>query len=415
MVISALGFPVYLVWKGPASPRLIRAGAAAMPLPRWFPSGRAYTFLKGQSWGAKLLVIGGIFFTFATVGFVTDVWNVLELNPWSYVLASAAYGGLVAAGYAIAIGTHRVLIPLAVTFHVLVPRWVLEPLRAGSHGSSAASDLATITHRLQLDSASTMVCVILGYILMIRFIRMDTVRSLRLRTEVALAERIHTALVPPIDAKGPRVEVYGRSEPSGEVGGDLLDMVERDGQQVLLVADVSGHGVSAGAFMGMTKSAIRMKLLSSTALDALLDDLDDVVAQVRSPEMFVTFAAIRFDRSNTAEVALAGHLPILHGRRSSGAIEAIENRDPPLGVAARRGHTSTRVAFEPGDLFVILTDGLTEVSNSKGEQLGVEGIRAALAPRLDRPLAEIYAAVLATARQHGPRTDDQTLLLARVV
>jgi hypothetical protein len=387
-------------------------------LPRWFPSGRAYVFLKGQTWTAKLLVFTGIFFTFATVGFVMDVWDVREMNPWSYVAMTAAYGGLVAAGYAMAIGTRRLFIPIVFAFHMLVPRYVFHPMRAeyvARHGQAAAADLDAITRRLQLDSGCTMACVFLGYMLMIRFIRQDTTRSMRLRTEIALAERLHAALVPPIDAVGPRAQVYGRSEPSSEVGGDLLDVVERGDELVLCVADVSGHGVSAGAFMGMTKSAIRMKLLSVTALDAMLDDLDAVVAQIRSPEMFVTFAAIRFDASSVAEVALAGHLPILHGRLANGALEAIENRYPPLGVAPGTRHASSRVAFERGDVFAIVTDGLTEVTNRRGEQLGLPAIEAILQRHIDRPLAEIHAAVLAAARAHGPQTDDQTLLLARVV
>jgi hypothetical protein len=67
------------------------------------------------------------------------------------------------------------------------------------------------------------------------------------------------------------------SLPSGEVGGDLVDLVEVEGRWLGYLADVSGHGVGSGVLMGMVKSAARMKLLTLAALAALLDDLNDAL------------------------------------------------------------------------------------------------------------------------------------------
>ncbi len=193
----------------------------------------------------------------------------------------------------------------------------------------------------------------------------------------------------------------------------LLDLVERDGQIVMCVADVSGHGVAAGSFMGMTKSAFRMRLLSPAPLDTVLDDLDEVVTTLRSPGMFMTFAGIRFDGSATAEIALAGHLPVLHWRTATATIHSIDNRCPPLGVVAGQRHASEHVEFAPGDLFVVLTDGLTEVNDRSQQEFGMTGIMQTLERHAHEPLPKLYSALLAAARAHGPQTDDQTLLLIR--
>jgi serine phosphatase RsbU (regulator of sigma subunit) len=74
------------------------------------------------------------------------------------------------------------------------------------------------------------------------------------------------------------------------------------------------------------------------------------------------------------------------------------------------------VATTPGDLFVILTDGLTEVFSveDEDEEFGEERIVQIVASRLDRPLVEIHGEILRAARAFGPQVDDQTLLLARV-
>ena len=380
----------------------------------WLPRARTHAFMKGLSWRSRLLVFAAIFFTFGTVGFIQDTWDVRYLYPWSYVAVVVLYAGLLAVGYAAAAGRYRVLFPLVFAFHLALPRYVLPALRS-AFGSAVtiAPDAHAMAQRLQADGIATIVFITLGYVCFIRFISKEGTRHLQLRTEVALAQRIHSTLVPPIASESARFEVFGRSEPSSEVGGDLLDIVERPAGPVFFVADVSGHGVSAGSVMGMVKSAIRMKLLSSDALDSLLDDLNEVIRQVRSPETFVTIAGLRFDATRVTELALAGHLPILHVRHATGTIESIDNRFPPLGVVQGQRHTSTRVTYEPGDLFALLTDGLTEVTNRKGEQLGARGVEAVIQRHAERPLAEIYAAVLAAAAAHGPRTDDQTLLLVR--
>ena len=68
----------------------------------------------------------------------------------------------------------------------------------------------------------------------------------------------------------------------------------------------------------------------------------------------------------------------------------------------------------PGDLFVILTDGITEVFNRDGEEFGEARVDRIVLGHGDRPLAEVSDKILAAARAFGPQLDDQTLLLARV-
>jgi len=378
--------------------------------PSWLPRGRSQRFLKAVSWRWRLVALGAIFFTFGTLGFVLDIWSVNELQPWRYVIASVVFAGLTASSYAAVLGVFRRFIPVAVAFQYAVPKFVLPRLAAAAPHASAAE----ITARLRADGWGVLACIMLGYFFFVRFISGEGARSLRLRTEVELAKRMHVALVPPVALSTPRFELFGRSEPSSEVGGDLLDVVERPGALVVAVADVSGHGVAAGSIMGMVKSAIRMRLLMSDALDALLDDLDAVVAQLGQPQTFVTFAGLRFDATDTAEAALAGHLPILHHRRAAGMLATIDNAYPPLGVIAAQGHATTRVAFAPGDTFAILTDGLTEVVDRRGEQLDVRGVAEEFGRHVHQPLPALYDALLSASRAHGPQLDDQTLLLVRI-
>ena len=115
------------------------------------------------------------------------------------------------------------------------------------------------------------ICVIvLGYVFFVVFISGEGAKTMRLRTEINLAQQIHGHLVPAIDRATERLELYGVSVPASEVGGDLMDVCHGDGKTGLYVADVTGHGVSAGVSMSMIKSAIRMKLRDEPELDEMI-------------------------------------------------------------------------------------------------------------------------------------------------
>jgi serine phosphatase RsbU (regulator of sigma subunit) len=78
------------------------------------------------------------------------------------------------------------------------------------------------------------------------FIRREGSRYLRDHTEIALAKAIHRILVPSIDTCSSTFEFYGASAPSGEVGGDLIDLVGDDLDWIGYIADVSGHACPPG-------------------------------------------------------------------------------------------------------------------------------------------------------------------------
>ena len=236
-----------------------------------------------------------------------------------------------------------------------------------------------------------------------------------LRTEMALAQRTHRLLVPPLDRRTDRLEVYGLSRASSQVGGDLLDAIDEDASALFCVADVSGHGVAAGTLLSLTKGAMRARLLAAVPLAALVTDLNRVLFDLSAPNMFVTFAGIRFAVPERAEVCLAGHLPILHFRRKTGRVERLPNESVPLGILADAEFRATAVSFDSGDVFAILTDGLTEVENEGGEELGVGGVEQLIGRDLDRPLEEIHQSVMVAVEQHGRQLDDQTLLLIRAL
>jgi serine phosphatase RsbU (regulator of sigma subunit) len=169
-----------------------------------------------------------------------------------------------------------------------------------------------------VDVIGCLFAILLGYVFFVRFVRKQGLRYFRVETEIALAEQIHRGLVPPIVRHTSRDEFYGVSAPSGVMGGDLVDLVQDGNKWIGYLADVSGHGVPSGVLMAMVKSAVRMRLATSSEPQVLLEDLNRVIFELIAAEMFVTLAFVSLGKSNDLHFATAGHLPILHLRSATG-------------------------------------------------------------------------------------------------
>ncbi len=257
--------------------------------------------------------------------------------------------------------------------------------------------------------------IVAGYTLFVLFINTEGKRSIRERTELALAQQIHAQLVPPIDVVKHGYHAYGRSITSTEVGGDLIDVLGGPDAMDLYLGDVTGHGVRSGVVMAMTKAAIHTARRSGADPSRVLAEVNDVLADLTDPGTFVTFAAIRAEPGGRVRYALAGHLPILLVRARDGSIARLENESLPLGVVAGQEFPIREARCEPGDLLVLITDGLTEVAGTDGRQLGLAGFERTLVEIGECPLPALLEAVIARVEAIGPRADDQTLLLVRAL
>lgn len=265
--------------------------------------------------------------------------------------------------------------------------------------------------RLLLDALGTLVVITIGSTMFIWFVNVTATRYLRAQAELAVAQEMHRVLVPSIAHTIGEYEFCGWSIASGEVGGDLVDLVDADGRWLGYVADVSGHGVGPGMVMGMFKSAVRIRALANGSIAGVLADIQKALMPLKHSNMFVTVACVRGGTGPDIECAVAGHLPILRVR--AGVVEEVTTPQLAVGMFADATFTSSRVECRSGDLLALLTDGLIEVFDTSNRELGFEWAKATLGELADRPLPEIADRLLAGARSHGAQLDDQTVLLIR--
>ena len=155
------------------------------------------------------------------------------------------------------------------------------------------------------------------------------------------------------------------------VGGDLPDVYELDGQTYGVLADVSGKGISAGMLSAFVKAGFNRKQPSlALALSELNGKFNELDQDERS---YITVAAVRLDeKTQTLRYAVAGHnAPIL--LKNKFGINEIESPAPPISNwFSDYAYKESELPFEKGDILVLLTDGITECVNARGEQFGIE-------------------------------------------
>jgi len=379
-------------------------------LAKWKDQARYWRSLPRS---ATALILGCAFCLFSALGLMTVVLNATQI-PLGLALVEALITGVFAIGWAIA-GFRRVIWLLIVLFPLqVVANFVLNTTwpRTPALGSSAADHAALLT-RLRVEGVLAIVLILAGYFLLVVFTRKEGVRLFGAMTEMRLASEVHRALVPAFSRKVGDYEIYGSSIPAGQVGGDLVDLIENHAHWTAYVADVSGHGVPAGMTMAMVKSAARMASPDGKPLANVLGDLNRVFSSLSAPNVFVTLACIAGTQGPELTYALAGHLPILHYCKSQGRVEERSVSNLPLAVVPDADFASAALTCQPGDVLAILTDGLTETADEQDRELGLEPLKAAFLQHAGSPLAEIAERLRTTAMERGPQGDDQTVLLVR--
>lgn len=370
-------------------------------------------YFRSLPWRRAVGLFAAVFCTFATIGFVADLIHVTSLRPPVTVLANAAMAGAISCAYLAVIAYWRRWVPVVIAGQILVMLSVDRILPHGTDPHLRPPSVSAIERHATFDGIGCLVLVVLGYSLFIGFISREGLRRARLDTEIGLARDIHARLVPPIARTVRGLELWGQSAPSTEVGGDLVDVLETSDGVRVIVADVAGHGVSAGTLMAMLRATARARASTPRSLEDVFEDMDQLLIDLDRPDKFATAAGLQFGPDRSVVGLLAGHLPVLRIPAGARAAERFENARPPLGLPAPAPMFETRA--NAGDLFVLLTDGLTEVTDRNGRMLGLEALEALAVEHAAKPLADLGAALFDAARRHGPSTDDQTLLLVRAV
>lgn len=235
--------------------------------------------------------------------------------------------------------------------------------------------------------------------------------------ELAQARALQLSMLPRGLPSVPGLDISAATHTAAEVGGDYYD-VRAGGDGGLLVAfgDATGHGLSAGIVVTAAK-ALFTSLPADGALPELLASCDDVLRGMRLPGLQMCLALARVSPRQVAVVS-AAMPPILIHHASTDSIEELGSGDLPLGSRIPLRYEERRLELRSGDTLLFASDGLAELLDPDGRELGYSGAadmfhRASGGASAAEVVERLGAAAQAFRRDH-PQDDDITFVVVRV-
>ncbi len=237
----------------------------------------------------------------------------------------------------------------------------------------------------------------------------------RKEAELNFARKVQEALFPRQFPGDAGLEFAGICVPASGISGDYYDVLPlSDGRLVFTIADISGKGISAAILMSNLHAVARTLAAAGGAPEEVCSQLNRHLHQVTDGSRFATFFYAEWDRDERRlRYVNAGHnAPILvaplRGRRLGAG-------SPPLGIFRETKFQEDRVNFQPEDVLVLYSDGVTEARNDKGVEFGEARLEALVEGSRAEPLADIQQRILKAVLEWAGKEleDDMTLLLVR--
>jgi serine phosphatase RsbU (regulator of sigma subunit) len=217
----------------------------------------------------------------------------------------------------------------------------------------------------------------------------------RYKEELKIAKNVQKSLLPEKLEQDDDYEIAAFSESADEVGGDYYDTIRvNDHQVAMIIADVSGKGTTAafhmsqmkGIFHSLAQQELDPKEFMVRANQALVFCLER--GSFISASYFVVNARLK-----KIFYARAGHCPVLYYSTQTRAASYLKDKGKALGMIKTRdycNHVETNeIAYAPGDIMVLYTDGITEAKNSRGDEFGSDHLLRTLLEVKEKTSREI--------------------------
>jgi len=187
----------------------------------------------------------------------------------------------------------------------------------------------------------------------------------RYQQELSIAASIQQRLMAVTIPEVPFAKLSGRNLSCKEIGGDFFDAVETDEGLAVVLADVSGKGVSAALLASTLQGMIYSQLTAGMPLVEIVSAVNRFFTHKHIGEKYATVIMARVGKGGVLEYVNCGHIPPLVV--SEGDVNRPGAGNLPVGLLPDAQYESAKVQLKPGDRLVLVTDGVTEAENAQGD------------------------------------------------
>jgi sigma-B regulation protein RsbU (phosphoserine phosphatase) len=239
----------------------------------------------------------------------------------------------------------------------------------------------------------------------------------KMEKELALAAQIQKDFMPKENPACDNFDIAGTNIPCFQVGGDYYDFIAIDPCRLgIVIADVSGKGISSSLLMASLRAALHSEIHSDFRPEVMAAKLNDFVHRSSSPDRFITFFFCELNmKTGELRYVNAGHNPPFVIEKN-GKMSRLEPSGFCLGMFPAVAYEAKQVSLGVGDMVVLFTDGITESRNRNGEEFGEEGLVQLLKKSAKQPAAKIVGKVcdeVSSFTSGVPPMDDMTFIVIK--
>lgn len=254
--------------------------------------------------------------------------------------------------------------------------------------------------------------------------RIEQMRLAMLNRDLQKARRIQLNWLPASHEQTGSYAIAAENLPAAHISGDFYNWFDLAPQgdeivprTVVVLGDVSGHGLPAAFLMATTQLLVKNAMPRLRDPGACLTEVNQQICSLVFGGQFVTMLILVIDHAHgMLEIASAGQAPPLL-RRGTNVEELPVDPQLVVGVDDTMAYDTHRIRVHPNDLLLLYTDGIVETMDHAGKQLGLKGLCEALRDAPDEPAHVIHSLVgaIAAHRQGEDPEDDLTLVALRLL
>jgi sigma-B regulation protein RsbU (phosphoserine phosphatase) len=216
------------------------------------------------------------------------------------------------------------------------------------------------------------------------------------------------------------LEIAGMMQPSKGVGGDYYDYIPITANTIqIVIADVSGKGVSAALLMSATAAAMRLEANRDRNMLQQVERLNTEIGAVSDPERYVTLLIAEIDtHKRIIRYVNCGHNPALLFQAKTRTLKRLNSSCPPIGLNPEEFCELGSTEVTSGDVLVFYTDGVTEAENLLAEEFGMERLSAVVqrgsSLSAEGLMNDIFSSAASFSKEVG-FGDDVTIVVVKCV
>ena len=240
----------------------------------------------------------------------------------------------------------------------------------------------------------------------------------KMRQQLEMARVVQMSTLPSTMPSVPGYDVYGTFRPADLTGGDTFDLALIEQGLLVVLGDATGHGIAPALSVTQMQAMLRMAFRMGADLETAFMQVNNQLGSYLAEDRFVTaFLGLLDPAAHRMSFHSGGQAPIVFFEAGRRAFRRFKPTSFPLAAMPLASlKPALTVDMEPGDILVLLSDGIYEYRDAHDEEFGEKRVEEMVRAHHDKSAAELAAALLASVQAfagNAMQEDDMTVVLVK--